>query len=512
MDSFIRMENITKRFPGVTALNNVTVEFARGEIHALLGENGAGKTTLMNVLYGLLKADEGRILIDGKPVVINGPRQAIANGIGMVHQHFMLVPKFTALENIILGSRLEREPLLDLGAARKKIEKIARDTGLSVDLDSKVLDLCVGDQQRVEILKVLYKDARVLIMDEPTSVLTPQEADELSAALLKWTQQGNTVIFITHKIREVMEACGRITILRDGTCIGTVKACDTDPVRIARMMVGREITAVANAGQANPGSRVFEVRNLNVQVDCALPKVNDVSFEVREREIVGIAGVDGNGQLELVESILGLMPAQSGDILLAGQSIKGLQPDEILSKGVSNIPFIRQTEGLALEFSIKENFILKERWNPPFSKKGFLQNNVILEKARAIINDYHIKANGPDTKVANMSGGNQQKVVIAREFDRKPRLLIACHPTHGLDIGAIEFIHQRLLEQKEKGAAILLISTELDELLSLSDRVLVMYKGEIMGEVIPAKTEIEEIGLMMLGKKAPAAQPEPAGR
>jgi ABC-type uncharacterized transport system ATPase subunit len=502
LSNIIRMENITKRFPGVTANKNVTVEFAKGEIHALLGENGAGKSTLMNMLYGLLKPDEGKIYIAGKHLVtINNPQDAINNGIGMVHQHFMLIPKFTVLENIILGTKLDREPVLDLTSARKKIIKISKDTGLNVDPDAKVMDLCVGDQQRVEIIKALYKGAKVLIMDEPTSVLTPQEADELFIVLRKWTKAGNTVIFITHKMREVIEVCDRITILRDAECIGTVNTKDTDQDKIAKMMVGRDISLIMNKGKSETGKKILEVKELNVKSECNISVVNDISFEVKEGEILGIAGVDGNGQLELIESIMGLISAQSGEILLEDKSIKGLSPDAILNLGISNIPFRRQTEGLALDFSISDNYILKERWKPPFAKKGFLQNEVIKTKTQEIIKEYGIKANGPETKVANMSGGNQQKVVIAREIERKPKLLIACHPTHGLDIGAIEFIHKKILEQRAKGTAILLVSTELDELLSLSDRMIVLFKGEVMGEVIPSENEIEKIGLMMLGNK-----------
>lgn len=501
MGNYIVMKNITKRFPGVTANKNVTIEFDKGEIHALLGENGAGKSTLMNMLYGLLKPDEGEIIIDGQSVSINNPQDAINNGIGMVHQHFMLIPKFTVLENIVLGTKFEKEPLLDLSSARKKVMEISKKTGLKIDPDKKVSELCVGDQQRVEIVKALYKDAKVLIMDEPTSVLTPQEADELFVVLRNWTKEGNTVIFITHKMREVIEVCDRISILRDASYIGTVDTKDTDPDKIAKMMVGREVSLVMNKPYVEVGRKTLEVKNLEVKDERGILAVNGVSFEVREGEILGIAGVDGNGQLELIESIMGLIPAKAGEILLEDKPIKGLKPDKILKSGISNIPFRRQTEGLALEFSIGDNYILKERWNSPFSKKGFLQSRVIYEKVSKIIKDFGIKANGPETKVCNMSGGNQQKVVIAREIEREPKLLVACHPTHGLDIGAIEFIHKKILEQREKNKAVLLVSTELDELLSLSDRIIVFFKGEIMGEVVPEESQIENIGLMMLGNK-----------
>jgi len=501
VDRGISMEGISKRFPGVTALNRVSVEFAWGEVHALLGENGAGKTTLMNILYGLVKPEEGCIYVDGRPIAINSSQDAIANGIGMIHQHFMLIPKFTVLENIIVGTPSRRGPLLDLSSARSKIEAICDSTGLRVDLDSRVMDLSVGDQQRVEIIKALYKGARVLIMDEPTAVLTPREADELFVALSRWTQEGNTVIFITHKIREVLNSCQRITVLRDGECMGSIQSCEADYAQIAKMMVGRDLTMIVNPRKGTAGKQVFEVKNLVVESEDHVERVRDVSFAIREGEILGIAGVDGNGQLELVESILGLIPVRSGDALLEGRSIKGLRPDQVLALGVSNVPFKRQSEGLAMEFSIQENYMLKDRRGAPFAHWGFLQMDAIREQARRIIGEYRIKANGPETKVANMSGGNQQKVVIARELERKPTLLIACHPTHGLDVGAIEYIHGRLLEQKAKGTAILLISTELDELLALSDRILVLYKGGVMGEVLPSTEVVERIGLMMLGKK-----------
>ena len=380
MDSCIFMEGISKRFPGVTALNRVSAEFARGEIHALLGENGAGKTTLMNILYGLIRPDEGHIYIDGQQVTINSSRDAIANGIGMIHQHFMLIPKFTVLENIIVGRPSRHEPLLDLKSARARIQDICKDTGLNVDLDSKVMDLAVGAQQRVEIIKALYKGARVLIMDEPTAVLTPRETDELFMALSRWTQEGNTVIFITHKIKEVLESCQRVTVLRDGECIGTIQGCEADYGQIARMMVGRELATIANPGGGAPGRQVFQVRNLVVESEDHVERVRDVSFAIREGEILGIAGVDGNGQLELVESVLGLVPIRSGEVLLEDKSIKGLRPDQVLALGVSNVPFKRQSEGLAMEFSIQENYMLKERNRAPFARHGFLQMGVVREQ------------------------------------------------------------------------------------------------------------------------------------
>ena len=502
MNDYIRMEHITKRFPGVTASADVSIGFAKGEIHALLGENGAGKSTLMNMLYGLLKPDEGTITIDGAPVRISGPQDAIAHGIGMVHQHFMLIPKFTVMENVILGAKLEREPLLDTRSARQKILDLSQRTGLKVDPDARIHDLSVGDQQRVEIIKVLYKGVNVLIMDEPTAVLTPQETDELFAVLRNWIKDGNTVIFITHKMREVLEFCDRVSVLRDGHFIETAQVSDIDEERLARMMVGRDVELQLQKPPAKAGATVLEVDGLTVRSDGGIPAVDNVSFTVRAGETVGIAGVDGNGQLELIEAIMGLTPAASGDIRFKGSSIAHSTPKEILEQGVSNIPFSRQTEGLVLNFSVRDNFILKERWHKPYAKHGFLQNKVIDSTVRKMIQDYSIKANGPETRAGNMSGGNQQKIVASREIERPHDLLIACHPTHGLDIGAIEFIHKRILQERADGKAVLLVSTEMDELLALSDRILVLFKGQIMGEAPATAEAVQQIGLMMLGKSA----------
>lgn len=506
MHDYIQMEHITKRFPGVTANQDVTIGFRRGEIHALLGENGAGKSTLMNMLYGLLKPDEGTISIEGKPVKIASPQDAIAHGIGMVHQHFMLIPKFTVLENVILGAKLEHEPLLNTAQAREKIQTLSQSTGLKVDPDARIHDLSVGDQQRVEIIKVLYKGVHVLIMDEPTAVLTPQETDELFLVLRNWIKDGNTVIFITHKMREVLEFCDRVSVLRDDHFIETADVTEIDEERLAKMMVGREVELNLSKAPAKPGPVVLEVKNLTVQADSGIPAVSNASFQVRAGETVGIAGVDGNGQLELIEAIMGLMPIDSGEVLLKGEDLRGKRPKDILAKGVSNIPFSRQTEGLVLNFSVRDNFILKERWNPPFAKHGFLQSKTITNTVRDIIQRYSVKANGPETQVGNMSGGNQQKVVAAREMERPHDLLIACHPTHGLDIGAIEFLHRRILEERDQGKAVLLISTEMDELLTLSDRILVFFKGEIMGEAPSSAEAVQQIGLMMLGTRT--AEPE----
>ena len=502
MNDYIRMEHITKRFPGVTANADVSIGFAKGEIHALLGENGAGKSTLMNMLYGLLKPDDGKITIGGQDVHIGSPQDAIAHGIGMVHQHFMLIPKFTVLENVILGAKLDREPLLDTRTAKKKILELSERTGLHVDPDARIHDLSVGDQQRVEIIKVLYKGVDVLIMDEPTAVLTPRETDELFTVLRGWIAEGNTVIFITHKMREVMEFCDRVSVLRDGRFIETASVSDIDEDRLAHMMVGRDVELQLQKPDVKVGEPVLEVKDLSVKAPNGLAAVSDVSFTVRAGETVGIAGVDGNGQLELIESIMGLTKAAGGEVRLKGQPITACTPKEILDKGVSNIPFSRQTEGLVLNFSVKDNYILKERWHEPFAKHGFLQSKVIDETVRRVIKDWSIKANGPETRAGNMSGGNQQKIVASREMERPHDLLIACHPTHGLDIGAIESIHKRILKERANGKAVLLVSTEMDELLALSDRILVMFKGKIMGEAPATADAVQQIGLMMLGRSA----------
>lgn len=507
MKDYIRMEHITKRFPGVTASADVSIGFRKGEIHALLGENGAGKSTLMNMLYGLLKPDEGQIYIDDKPVKIPWPQDAIAHGIGMVHQHFMLIPKFTVLENIILGTKLDKEPLLDTAAARKRILELSERTGLKVDPDARIHDLSVGDQQRVEIIKVLYKGVNVLIMDEPTAVLTPQETDELFLVLRNWIKDGNTVIFITHKMREVLEFCDRVSVLRDGHFIETADVAEIDEERLAHMMVGREVQLVLEKAPAKPKDVVLDVSGLTVKAESGIDAVSNVSFQVRAGETVGIAGVDGNGQLELIEAIMGLQPVKAGEVKIKGEAATGKAPKQILSMGVSNIPFSRQTEGLVLNFSVRDNFILKERWHAPYAKHGFLQNKTINATVKKMIKKYSIKANGPETRVGNMSGGNQQKVVASREMERPHDLLIACHPTHGLDIGAIEFLHKRIIAERDEGKAVLLVSTEMDELLALSDRILVMFKGEIMGEAPATAEAVQQIGLMMLGTKAEGAVP-----
>lgn len=506
----VRMENIVKRFPGVVANDLITLEVEKGEIHALLGENGAGKTTLMNILFGLSRPDSGQILIGEKPVSINSPADAIANGIGMVHQHFMQIPVFSVTENIILGDKSPREPMLDLKGARQKILDISQSTGLHIDPDAKVMQLCVGDQQRVEIIKALYRGANVLIMDEPTSVLTPQETDELFVVLRRLVSQGNTIIFITHKLREVMEVSDRVTVLRDGKKIGTVLTKETNRDELARMMVGREVLLNFEKTPSQKGTKMLEVQDLHLRADRGCRGLHGVSFDLYGGEILGIAGVDGNGQNELVEVIMGLRHADKGEIRIRGIQTTGFSTRKVIDMGVSKIPFIRQTEGLVLTFSVSENLILKEWRKPPITKNGLFDRKTIRSFSERMIQEYKIRTTGPDAKAGNMSGGNQQKVILARELSRKPELLIACHPTHGLDIGATEYVRQQLLKERGRGAAVLLISTELDEILSLCDRIAVFFEGQVMGIIEASQASVEAIGLMMLGVRQEPIEKEKA--
>lgn len=499
MSTAVRMEEIVKRYPGVVANDHITLEIEEGEIHALLGENGAGKTTLMNILFGLIQKDSGQIYLRNTPVTITSPSDAIANGIGMVHQHFMLTPVFTVTENIMLVERSPREPFLDREGVRRRILDIVQSSGLHVDPDAKVNTLCVGDQQRVEIIKVLFRGARVLIMDEPTSVLTPKETDELFVVLRRLAEQGHAIIFITHKLREVMEISDRVTVLRDGKVIGTVLTKETNPDALAKMMVGREVFLTFDKTPVHRGQKMLEVHNVVTRAGQACAGLKDISLDVYAGEILGIAGVDGNGQRELVEAIMGLQSIESGEIRIKGKSTKGYPTRKIIDMGVSNIPFQRQTEGLILTFSVSESLLLKEWRKPPFTRNGLFDKKVIQSASKNLIRKYDIRTTGPEAKVGNMSGGNQQKVILARELSRNPDILIACHPTHGLDIGATEYVRQQLLDERDRGGAILLISTELDEILAISDRIAVFFEGQVMGVIDVADADLNEIGLMMMG-------------
>jgi general nucleoside transport system ATP-binding protein len=495
----LEMRGVTKRFPGVVANDHVDLDLRKGEVHALLGENGAGKSTLMNILYGLYRPDEGEILLNGKKVVFNSAKDAIDRGIGMVHQHFMLIPVMSVAENIVL----EVEPtkagvLLDYGKAVERVREISAQYGLTVNPTAKVESISVGQQQRVEILKALYRDADILILDEPTAVLTPQEASELFAIIKSLQEGGTSIIFISHKLNEVLEIADRITVLRRGKKIDTVPREGATEDGLAKMMVGREVLLRVDKKPADAGDVLLEVRDLHVKDERGLPAVRNVSFTVRAGEIVGIAGVEGNGQSELIEAITGLRHPDSGEVEVAGHVVSRPSARRMLDAGVGHIPEDRQRRGLVLEFSIAENIALHDYNKQPDSRFGWLFPRRLVERARELIREFDVRGGGPNTPGGALSGGNQQKVVAAREIARDPKVLVAAQPTRGLDVGAIEYLHRRLVEERDEGRAILLISLELDEVLSLSDRILVMYEGQVVGEHEPGVTE-EEIGLEMLG-------------
>ena len=501
------MRGITKRFPGVVANDHVDFDLRKGEVHALLGENGAGKSTLMNILYGLYKPDEGEILSRGQNVSFHSAKNAIDRGIGMVHQHFMLIPVMTVAENIVLAT----EPttagvLLDYDEAVKRVRDISERFGLAVNPTARVENISVGQEQRVEILKALYRGAEILILDEPTAVLTPQEAGELFGIIKSLQAEGTSIIFISHKLNEVLEIADRITVLRRGKKIDTVPREGATEAGLAKMMVGREVLLRVEKKAAEPGDALLEVRDLQVNDDRGLAVVQDVSFVVRAGEIVGIAGVEGNGQSELIEAITGLRRAEGGQIAVAGQVMAHASARKMLDAGVGHIPEDRQRRGLVLEFTIAENIALHDYCYPPDSRWGWLFPRRLVERARNLIREFDVRGGGPNTRAGALSGGNQQKVVAAREVARDPKVLIAAQPTRGLDVGAIEFLHRRLIEERDEGRAILLVSLELDEVMSLSDRLLVMYEGRVVGEHGADASE-EEIGLEMLGggRKEPAA-------
>jgi general nucleoside transport system ATP-binding protein len=501
----LEMRGITKRFPGIVANDDVSLDVRKGEVHALLGENGAGKSTLMNILYGLYKPDEGEIRLQGKPAVFTSAKDAIRAGIGMVHQHFMLIPVMTVAENIVLGIEPVRDGvLLDERVAEERVRELSKQYGLAVDPTALIADITVGQQQRVEILKALYRGAEILILDEPTAVLTPQEATELFAIVRSLRADGKSIIFISHKLNEVLEIADRITVLRRGKKIETVPREGATEESLAKAMVGREVLLRVEKPKAQPGEPLLEVENLNVLDDRGIEKVRDVSFSVRAGEIVGIAGVDGNGQSELIDAIAGLRKRESGTIRVAGRSLEHASARDVLDAGLGHIPEDRQRRGLVLEFTIAENIALHDYANPPDAKWGWLFPHKLVERARTLIREFDVRGGGPLTRAGTLSGGNQQKVVAAREIARDPKVLIAAQPTRGLDVGAIEFLHRRLVEEREEGRAILLVSLELDEILSLSDRILVLYEGEIVGEH-GADVSDAELGLEMLGGRRTAA-------
>lgn len=500
------MQDIFKSFPGgVRANRGVNLEVLQGEIHCLLGENGAGKTVLMSILYGLYTPDSGSIYFKNKKLEIHNPKDAINNRIGMVHQHFMLVETLSVAENIILGKLPPWKTLNNLTAVHQKINQMSTDFGLNVDPTALVQDLSVGEQQRVEILKVLYHGADLLILDEPTAVLTPQESENLLDFLRQLADLGLTIVFITHKLEEVMQISDRVTILRDGKTIATVNTLDTNPKELARMMVGRDVLMDLKKKEGQSGEVIFTVEHLLVNDERGLPAVRDVSFQVREQEVVGIAGVSGNGQSELALALAGLLDCKYESMTLNQKSINKHDLSNLNQLGMAHIPEDRQKMGLILPFSVSENFIVETYKNEPFSKTGFLQFKKIKNYALSQVKKYNIRVGDVDEDIAHLSGGNQQKVVVARELDRRPKFLLVNQPTRGIDIGATEFVRQQILAERDSGCAILLISTDLEEIFALSDRILVIFEGKIMGEVIPEDIKIEEIGLMMAGTKIEAA-------
>lgn len=501
----LEVRNITKRFPGVLANNRVNFNLHKGEIHALLGENGAGKSTLMNIIYGLYSPDEGEIYIDGsgpggiKQVEIRTPHDAIRYGIGMVHQHFMLVPVFTVTENIILGDEITRGVALDLKTAKENIRRVSQDYGLDVDPDAIVEELPVGIQQRVEIVKALYRDAKILVLDEPTAVLTPQEVEDLFRIIHQLTERGVSVIFITHKLKEVLAVADRITVMRRGEVVGTTTPQETDEQHLAAMMVGREVLLRVEKGPAKPGEVVLDVKNLDIYDDQGHHVVRDVSFQVRAGEILGIAGVQGNGQTELAEGLTGLRAIKSGEFRLNGKQVPAVDPRTLVEEGLAHVPEDRHKHGLVLQHTISDNMVLNTYYQEPFAK-GLKRNpEAIEENATKLIKEFDVRTPSDQVAARTLSGGNQQKVIVAREFSRPIHLLLTNQPTRGLDVGSIEYIHRQIVAKRDQGIAVLLISAELDEITSLSDRIAVMYHGQIVAVVDADKVTREELGLLMAG-------------
>ncbi len=497
----LRMEDIYKSFPGgVHANRGVNLEVRQGEIHCLLGENGAGKTVLMSILYGLYKPDSGCITYKNANFDIHNPKDSIKHRIGMVHQHFMLIETLSVAENIILGQYKPWKVLNNLDPVVNKIKQMSKEYGLNIDPLSLVQNLSVGEQQRVEILKVLYHGADLLILDEPTAVLTPQESEHLLGFLRQLADKGLTIVFITHKLEEVMQISDRVTILRDGKTIATVKTKETNPRELAKMMVGRDVLMELNKKEKIPGKIIFSVKNLNVKDERGLLAVRGVSFEVHEREVVGIAGVSGNGQSELALALAGLLESDYESIILNGHSITKHNIQKLNQLGLAHIPEDRQKMGLILPFSVSENFIAETFNDQPFSRYGFLQFKTIKNYSQSLVKKFSIRTGDVDEEIAHLSGGNQQKVVVARELDRRPKFLLVNQPTRGIDIGATEFVRQQILAERDTGAAILLISTDLEEIFALSDRILVIFEGQIMGEVPADPDQIERVGMLMAGK------------
>jgi ABC-type uncharacterized transport system ATPase subunit len=495
----LELRGVTKRFGSLLANRDVDLSVGDGEIHALLGENGAGKTTLMNVLFGLYHPDEGEILLDGEPVRFSTPADALRAGIGMVHQHFKLVPVFSVAENIMLGDEPTRHGgFLDLARARARIAEVADTFGLGVDPDTRVQDLPVGLQQRVEIIKALLRDARLLILDEPTAVLTPQESQELFAVMRSLRASGRSMLFITHKLGEVLDIADRITVLRQGEVVGTTVPAETDEGRLATMMVGRSVNFRVDKRVARPGPVTLEVEGLQVLDDRGTVAVDGVGFEVRAGEIVAVAGVQGNGQTELVRALTGLAPPAAGRVRIDGVDLTGASPRRLLAAGVGHVPEDRQREGLILGFSVAENLMLDLYDRPPFARGLRLSRRAVRDNAAARLREFDIRAPSGEVAASTLSGGNQQKVVLAREFSRPLRVLVAAQPTRGLDVGSIETVHRRIIAERDEGVAVVLVSSELDEVMSLADRIVVLFRGRVSGEASPTARR-EDIGLLMAG-------------
>ncbi len=505
----VELKQITKRFSGIVANDSISLKLHKGEILALLGENGAGKSTLMNILFGLYQPDEGSIEIKGKPVHIDNPNMAIDLGIGMVHQHFKLVQPFTVTENIILGMEPKKLGFhVDYKTATAKIKELSDQYGLKVNPNSKISDISVGMQQRVEILKTLYRGADILIFDEPTAVLTPQEITELMSIMRRLVAEGKSIILITHKLKEIMHISDAVTIIRRGKVVDTLKTSETDPNTLAEKMVGRNVSFKIDKKPATPGEAILQVRDLKLKNKEGVPVLNGLSLEVKAGEILGVAGVDGNGQSELIEAITGLRKVDSGSVTMKDVQLTNRNPRYVTEQGVSHIPEDRHKHGLVLDFTMSENMILETYYKAPFNKGGFLNQLEIDKQATKLIQQFDVRTPSIDTKARSLSGGNQQKAIIAREIDKNPELLIAAQPTRGLDVGAIEFVQEQLVSQRDQGKAVLLISFELDEIMNVADRIVVIYEGRIVGEVLPEETNDQELGLMMSGSTSGGKQHE----
>ena len=498
-ENVIEMREITKVFGEFVANDKINLELRKGEIHALLGENGAGKSTLMNMLAGLLEPTSGEIVVNGQVVKLDSPSKAASLGIGMVHQHFMLVEAFTVAENIILGSELTKNGVLDIARATREINELSDRYGLAVDPTAKVADISVGAQQRVEILKTLYRGADILIFDEPTAVLTPSEIDELMAIMKNLVKEGKSIILITHKLDEIRVVSDRVTVIRRGKSIETVEIAGATNADLAEMMVGRSVSFKTAKVASQPKEVVLSIKDLVVNENRGVPAVKNLSLDVRAGEIVGIAGIDGNGQSELIQAITGLRKIESGSVELKGQSIVGLHPRQITEMSVGHVPEDRHRDGLVLEMMISENIALQTYYKEPLSKKGILNYSNIINYAKKLMQEFDVRAASEIVPASALSGGNQQKAIIAREVDRNPDLLIVSQPTRGLDVGAIEYIHKRLIQERDNGKAVLVVSFELDEILNVSDRIAVIHDGKIQGIVTPETTNKQELGVLMAG-------------